>query len=1243
MVSVKKILNFTFNLNNERIISILLSEARKAARQQHWQIAAEKYRKILDYVPDNKKLWVQYGHALKEEGNFANAEDAYERALILDPNDVDVRLHLGKLLRQQGENTRSWQIFLKAYEISPNDQSIRLEIFGPEFEDVDHLSDDMIENAPWFSKFIVPEFRALYSGKHFGDTKVQVVIKEFIKNGIDDLSPISFSYVFDPSFYKKTQEGLEIFSDSDAYRHWLGTGISKNIPSSASQLLFKHCGIYEVPYNFDYNKYKSEYIEDKNITKEDVFIHLVEYGFENGYHIPITEGNPSLIYRIIADFYFGKSYKLAIMALAQAAIYTPESPVFFEHIGDAYLAEQMDEKVKFRNALMNFKKAANLNSIRVETYIHLLNLLTINEDFDSAIYYIEKTKNRFIGNMAWMDAIKHFINKYYDFYSIESFKLMKDGKYKDGDQCLQYCLNNIQHFIATYEKLPVPVVGTDGPVIMLSLVSVPQCKHYRVEQRCEQFEEAGIPYKLFADGEQERAQEALPGARALLIYRVAASVSLVRLVLHARAMGIPVFYEIDDLIFDRQYYPAKFEDFQGHIDFNTYTSLHHGVTLYRYAMAMCDTAIASTTALSEHMAAVVQKKECFLISNALDSRNDRFLDILPLGKNSEEFIYIFYGSGSIDHNRNFNQCIAPSLARILRNEPNVRLVIVGNLSLSNELETYQGKIIKIPFIEDTEKYWSLLSKMSINIATLVPGEMNDCKSEIKWLEAAVSGVPSVVSASRNYKDVLDNGIDAFLIYNNSEWETSLLKLIRDADLRNKMGENAKKKAIENYSLSIMSKKVSEIFKNNAGNFTLKTKKKNRLLISAVLFPPQLFGGATRVVKDNVDYFIDRYSNDFDIAIFTCDVGGQPHVRRVCDYRGIPVFRWGPSHGTHEYLYNDLDAKEAFEEVVSIWRPDVVHFHCIQFLTASICDVCYSHHIPYIITVHDGWWLSHNQFLLDDDMFLRIPTGNHLDISVSPERMLSDLDRATFLRLRMDRAVKVLSVSESFAKIYQSCGVRNIMSVPNGVSDAFLDSISSVENRASTGKVTVAHIGGLLLHKGIHLLKACLMNSTYKNLEFIVMDHNKESGYVSETTWGKNKIKIIGKINQDDMIGFYKSINILLAPSIWPESYGLVSREALACGNWVVASNIGAISEDIVAGENGFIIDINGTSDMKKTLDHIDKNKDIFLRPPSCKIEIRRASQQADDLIDIYHDIIKINGLASVRRLSEVSEQDVRTC
>ncbi len=67
-----------------------------------WAIAARYYREALDRNPDNAPIWVQYGHALKEQGLLQPAEEAYRRSLTHDDTLADTHLQLGHVLKLQG-------------------------------------------------------------------------------------------------------------------------------------------------------------------------------------------------------------------------------------------------------------------------------------------------------------------------------------------------------------------------------------------------------------------------------------------------------------------------------------------------------------------------------------------------------------------------------------------------------------------------------------------------------------------------------------------------------------------------------------------------------------------------------------------------------------------------------------------------------------------------------------------------------------------------------------------------------------------------------------------------------------------------------------------------------------------------------------------------------------------------------------------------------------------------------------
>jgi hypothetical protein len=97
--------------------AIALADRARDARD--WETAAIHYRQALDHQPNNPPIWVQYGHALKETGNRADAENAYQKSIELDPDVADTHLQLGHVLKLQGKSGGAAAAYLHALALDP--------------------------------------------------------------------------------------------------------------------------------------------------------------------------------------------------------------------------------------------------------------------------------------------------------------------------------------------------------------------------------------------------------------------------------------------------------------------------------------------------------------------------------------------------------------------------------------------------------------------------------------------------------------------------------------------------------------------------------------------------------------------------------------------------------------------------------------------------------------------------------------------------------------------------------------------------------------------------------------------------------------------------------------------------------------------------------------------------------------------------------------------------------------------
>jgi glycosyltransferase involved in cell wall biosynthesis len=103
--------------SSPQIAQQLLSAADQARDDWRWHDAAELYGQYLAIRCADAAIWVQLGHALKESGNFVEAESAYHRSIELAPNVADTQLQLGHLYKKMRYSSNAIAAYREALRI----------------------------------------------------------------------------------------------------------------------------------------------------------------------------------------------------------------------------------------------------------------------------------------------------------------------------------------------------------------------------------------------------------------------------------------------------------------------------------------------------------------------------------------------------------------------------------------------------------------------------------------------------------------------------------------------------------------------------------------------------------------------------------------------------------------------------------------------------------------------------------------------------------------------------------------------------------------------------------------------------------------------------------------------------------------------------------------------------------------------------------------------------------------------
>ncbi|GAB4370542.1 MAG: hypothetical protein Kow00121_11330 [Elainellaceae cyanobacterium] len=911
----------------------------------------------------------------------------------------------------------------------------------------------------------------------------------------------------------------------------------------------------------------------------------------------------------------------ALEAYQQAIERNPLHSWSFHNLGDTYL--KLEE---WSSAIAAYDKAIALNPNYFWSNYNLGTAYANKSMWRESVSWYQQSIDLNPGLNLPLHAIKDVLLKQWNELFAKGDALLRQGNRQTANTFYRQAVYSYRDSI----KLPtvrIPREVPHQPKILLVVDDyLPQCFRYRVQQKIEQLEYAGFPVECFSSREIVKARNMLHFCHVAIFYRVPALPDVIETIEYAKTIKKVVFYEIDDLIFDETDFPDPIESYGGQITVEQYEGLMRGTTLFREAMALCDYAIASTPTLAAEMEKIVGQRTCFLHRNALDALNLASLN-LGISKIQRSYLSIFYGSGTKAHNADFSELVAPAIVRLFEKYPNIRLTIMGYVTLPAILEHYVDRIDRVQLVRDVELYWEFLKQADINIAVLNSTKVNDCKSELKWFEAASFKIPSVVSATRTYLEVVQHRVDGLIARSTEDWFENLEALIVNPDLRAAIGQSAYDRVWQEYSVPVMANNIKNILlagiqsAERAGVLAARTPKK-KLLIVNVFYPPQSIGGATRIVRDNVEILQARYGHEYDISVFTSDHDNPtPYQISEYSYHGVLVTKVStPAVVGMDWHYEDSKLYEVFSRYLEFNHPELIHFHCVQRLTASVLQAAADQKIPYLVTVHDAWWISDHQFLVNEKGEMCHEQQNDpLVVAHSTNDLNASLRRRQYLKHQLNQAQAILAVSEAFAELYRRNGFPKTQSNRNGI----MPQPRLPRKPSPSGRVRLAHIGGMAAHKGYYLLQEAIEAASLANCEVIVIDHAQIVGSVRQGQWGSTPVTFMPKVPQQKMAEFYSTIDVLVAPSLWPESFGLVTREAAAAGVWVIASDKGALAEDLIPNVNGNVFSPERIGDLVAILKKIDDNPRFYQQALPGDVYIRTTEDQVKELEVLYQSTIAI--------------------
>lgn len=400
----------------------------------------------------------------------------------------------------------------------------------------------------------------------------------------------------------------------------------------------------------------------------------------------------------------------------------------------------------------------------------------------------------------------------------------------------------------------------------------------------------------------------------------------------------------------------------------------------------------------------------------------------------------------------------------------------------------------------------------------------------------------------------------------------------------------------------------------------------RVLIGNIFFSPRSFGGATVVAENMARELRQRHGWDV-VVVTTIDDPSIPlyGIRRYAT-EGIDVFGVRvPRSLSHTNTVWDNDGfNSVFARILDHTAPDIVHMHCLQDIGGTCLSEVKRRDIPLVVTIHDCWWICERQFMINH-------TGRYchqweIDFDVC-RHCIPDIHetrrRSAALRAALAEAALLLYPSAFHRDLHlaNGIGVDRSMVNKNGV---LPPKPGFTRTRAEDGiTLRFGFTGGPGPTKGAPLIIRAFQEIDRTDYELQVVDAAAtiDASWKDAGTWDiPGKLRFVPPYNQATIDDFFAEIDVLLAPSQWKESFGLTVREAMIRGVWVIATDAGGLAEDVIHGENGTVLPMDG--DHNKLRQAIEE---LLVNPPPDDLHtdhISVTAVQADELNTILRSLVE---------------------
>ncbi len=380
----------------------------------------------------------------------------------------------------------------------------------------------------------------------------------------------------------------------------------------------------------------------------------------------------------------------------------------------------------------------------------------------------------------------------------------------------------------------------------------------------------------------------------------------------------------------------------------------------------------------------------------------------------------------------------------------------------------------------------------------------------------------------------------------------------------------------------------------------------------------------------------------NVALFYRRSGQETALTQREDEDGVQV--WAVTAGivtpTARFLatFGQQDISNAFGQVLAQIRPDLVHIQHLLGLPVELAQQLQQLDIPYVITLHDYWWVCANAQLVTNYNH-RLCNGPQGYLNCA-RCALARANRPTLwpalpgiagmlawrnyrLRQVMRAAQRLIAPTDFVHNWYARHGApaEKVQVIPHGLP---VPDLKPRPPRKTDRPLRFAYIGGLSWQKGVHVLLGAFSNLDMEQEPELLIagDDTTDPVYMSQLrTLAPSSVQFLGKLTRTAVWELLEQVDVLVVPSLWYETFAFVVSEAMAAGVPVVASRLGPLADRVRHEIDGLLVPPGNVEALALALSRFQQEPSLLPRLQAGLQPVRTIEEYIDEIEGVYQAVL----------------------